>query len=176
MQVNGSIHRKPARAALGLGLLGLLAALAALCPAIDSSRASDGLVSARAAAWAEASKVKSLDEVMHMRIKKVKGKRVSARGRAVGTVAGKGSFNLVLSNGSRATATFYGHNSHGTISGTGVASYRVDGAVSYYNGTVTSLSGTGRYARAASRGIRFSGTVNRRTYKVKMRLRGKWHV
>jgi hypothetical protein len=158
MQVNGAIHPKPARRLFGFVLLGLAAALS-----LHSG-------------WAEAAGTRSLDEVMHMHIKEVKGKRVSARGTATGTVLGKCSFDLVLSNGSRAAATFYGHNSHGTISGTGVAAYRVAGAISYYSGRVTGLRGTGRYAHAASRGIAFSGSVNRRTYEVKMHLQGRWHV
>lgn len=124
----------------------------------------------------EASTVGNLDQTMHLRIEKVKGKRVTAGGRTVGTVAGKGSFTLVLSNGSHAVATFHGRNAHGSISGTGVANYRVAGAISYYSGRITSLQGTGRYAHVASLGIELSGTVNRRTYEVTMHLRGKWRV
>lgn len=171
MQANGTIFPKALRA-----LLGLAATLAVLWLATGYSRAGEESLGGGTSGRAEASKVKNLDETMNMQITKVKGKRVSAKGRAVGSVAGKGSFKLVLSNGSRATATFYGHNSHGTISGTGVASYRVDGAISYYSGRITSLEGTGRYARASSRGIAFSGSVNRRTYRVKMHLRGQWNV
>lgn len=155
MKIDKTVHPRAMCA-----LLGLVAVLAALWLPVDS----------------EAARTRSLDEVMHMTIKKVKGKRVTARGRAVGTVAGKGSFHLVLSSGSHATATFFGRNSKGTISGTGVAEYSVAGAISYYSGRITSLRGTGRYAHAASRGITFSGTVNRRTYEVKMHLRGRWHV
>lgn len=173
MQLNGMISQQAIRA-----LPGMLVAVVALWLAVPASRAGEGSADSRggASARAEASTVKNLDEFMHMRIKKVKGKRVSARGVAIGTVAGKGSFKLVLTNGSRASATFYGHNSHGTISGTGVAHYRVSGAISYYGGKITSLQGTGRYAHASPRGITFSGTVNRRSYKVKMHLRGRWNV
>jgi putative drug exporter of the RND superfamily len=120
--------------------------------------------------------VRSLDETMHLRIEKASGKRLSAAGTASGTVAGRGSFDLILSNGSRAAVTFSGHNRHGTISGTGVATYRVSGAISSFSGRVTSLDGSGRYAHAESLGIGFSGTVNRRTHVVKMRLRGKWRA
>ena len=139
MQANGTIPLKAIRA-----LLGLATALAALWLVTGSSRAGDetpGGPRGSSATRAEASAVKNLDETMYMRITKVKGKRVSAKGKAVGSVAGKGSFKLVLSNGSRATATFYGHNSYGTISGTGVAGYRVDGAISYYSGRITGLEG-----------------------------------
>jgi hypothetical protein len=174
MQLNGTIPLKAIRA-----LLGLAAALALLWLASGSSRAGDdslGGLGKTNVGQAGASAVKYLDETLNMQITKVKGKRVTAKGTAVGSVAGKGSFKLILSNGSRATATFHGHNSHGTISGAGVASYRVDGAISYYSGKITSLQGTGRYAGASSRGIGFSGSVNRRTYEVKMRLRGQWNV
>lgn len=174
MQVNRAISQRAIPA-----LLGLVASLAVLWLVAPSSQAGDepeGGLGLRDAGGAQASTVKSLDEVMNMRIKRVKGKRVSAKGNAVGSVAGKGSFKLILSNGSSASATFYGHNSHGTISGTGVADYRVAGAISYYSGKITSLEGTGRYAHASARGIEFSGTVNRRTYKVKMHLRGHWNV
>jgi hypothetical protein len=174
MQTNRTIRLDPVRVLLGLG-----AALAVLWLAAGSSRAGEGSpggLNATNAARAQASTIRSLDETMHMRIKKVKGKRISAKGNAVGSVAGKGSFKLVLSNGSSATATFYGHNSQGTISGTGVAGYRVAGAISYYDGKITSLQGTGRYAHASAHGITFSGTVNRRTYEVTMHLRGHWNV
>jgi hypothetical protein len=147
MQVNRIVTSKSMHMLRGLALTAT--AFSILWLVADSARAGDGLPGGSPAVNsvpAEASAVKSLDEVMHMRIRKVKGKRVSAKGRSVGTVAGKVSFNLVLSNGSHATAGFFGRSSQGTISGTGVASYRVAGPVSYYNGTVTGLSGTGRYA------------------------------
>ncbi len=149
----------PASTLLGWALLALVA-LGVLWPARDSG----------------ASTVRSLDETMHLRIEKVKGKRLTAGGRTVGTVAGRGSFTIILSNGSHAVATFHGRNAHGSISGTAVANYRVAGAISYYSGRVTSLHGTGKYAHVASLGIGLSGTVNRRTYKVTMHLRGKWRA
>jgi hypothetical protein len=179
MQINGTVNLKSTRILRVGALLAVAAALGIFWLAADSAQAGDGSLGRLSAAnlpSAEASAVKSLDELMRMRIKKVKGKRVSAKGRSVGTVVGKVSFNLVLTNGSHATARFFGSNAHGTISGTGVASYRVAGPVSYYSGKVTDLSGTGRYAHAATRGIKFSGSVNRKSYKVTMHLRGSWHV
>jgi polyisoprenoid-binding protein YceI len=111
-----------------------------------------------------------------MRITKKDGSHVSAKGSASGSVDGKVSFKIHTVNGSKATATFYGHNAHGTISGTGVAKYHVSGAVSYYTGKIKTLTGTGKYAQASSQGISLSGTVNRRTYDVKMTLTGRWHA
>lgn len=174
MQVNGTISQRVLPVLLGLAAT--LAVLWLVAPSTQAGDRSEGAPGHKDAERAQASTVKSLDEVLSMRIKKVKGKRVSAKGVATGSVPGKGSFKLVLSNGSSASATFHGHNSHGTISGTGVASYRVAGAISYYSGKITGLEGTGRYAHASARGIKFSGTVNRRTYKVKMHLRGHWNA
>lgn len=110
-----------------------------------------------------------------MRITKKSGQRVAAKGNASGTIDGKVSLKLHMVTGSKATATFYGQSSRGSISGSGVAKYHVSGAVSYYTGKITNLDGTGKYAHASSRGISLSGTVNRRTYDVKMSLSGRWH-
>lgn len=118
----------------------------------------------------------NFEESLRMRIKKKDGSHISAKGSASGTVDGKVSFKIHTVSGSKATASFYGHNSHGTISGTGTAKYHVSGAVSYYTGKIKTLTGTGKYAHASSQGISLSGTVNRRTYDVKMTLTGRWHA
>lgn len=116
------------------------------------------------------------EEYLRMRITKTDGSHVNAKGSASGSVDGKVSFKIHTVNGSKATATFYGHNSHGTISGTGVAKYHVNGAVSRYTGKIKTLTGTGKYSHASSYGITLSGTVNRQSYSVKMTLTGRWHA
>jgi hypothetical protein len=118
----------------------------------------------------------NFEESLGMRITKKDGSHISAKGTANGSVDGKVSFKIHTLNGSKATATFYGHNSQGTISGTGVATYQVSGAVSHYAGKINILTGTGKYSHASSRGIFLSGTVNRRSYSVTMSLAGKWHA
>jgi hypothetical protein len=132
-----------------------------------------GLVTggSRAAAQAPA---KSFEVTLQAKITKKSGNRVAARGRGTGTVAGTTSIRFILVNSSKATIKFSGEDASGTLSGTGVAKYFVSGAVSTYTGTITKLEGTGRYADAATRGISFSGTVNRLTYKVKADLSGEW--
>jgi len=184
MRLNKANHPKYTNALLGCALLTFATALSVLSLQAGSSHASRGSggAVARIAAttvkrtWAGTAGAEALNEPMHMRITSVKGKLVSARGSAGGTIAGSVSFNLVLSSASRASAEFQGSNSHGTISGKGTASYRVAGPISYFDGTVTSIGGSGRYAHAYSQGIQFSGTVNRKTYEVTMLLHGKWHA
>jgi hypothetical protein len=122
---------------------------------------------------AEAS-ARNFEEALRMRLTKVEGTKMSARGNATGTIDGKVSLRLNTINGSKAKATFFGRDEHGTLSGAGSATYTVSGAVSTYSGKITRLSGTGRYSKATSRGISLSGTINRRSYDVKMTLSGKW--
>ena len=180
MSLHSSTHPKRARALLGCALLTFATAVSVVSLRAESSHASRGEGNAAAAtaepAWARMAGAETLNEPMHMRITSVKGKLVSARGSTGGTISGSVSFNLVLSSASRASAAFYGSNANGTISGKGTSSYRVSGPISYFNGTVTSISGTRRYAHAYSLGIQFSGTVNRKTYAVTMLLHGKWHA
>lgn len=118
----------------------------------------------------------NFEESLRMRITKSDGSHVNAKGSASGSVVGKVSFKIHTVNGSKATATFYGHNNHGTISGTGVATYHVSGAVSHYTGKIKAITGTGKYSHASSHGISLSGTVNRQTYSVRMTLAGRWHA
>lgn len=118
----------------------------------------------------------NFEESLGMRITKKHGNRLAAKGRASGTIDLRASLKVHLITGSKARATFFGHNSHGTLSGTIAARYRVSGATSHYTGKITSLTGTGRYDHAKSLGITFTGTVNRRSRKVTGALTGRWHA
>jgi hypothetical protein len=116
----------------------------------------------------------NFEESLRMEITKADGNGMSGKGSATGTIDAKVSLKLHTINGEKAKATFYAHNSHGTLSGTGSAKYSVSGAVSTYNGKINTLEGTGKYSGASSQGITLSGTVNRRTYRMKMALTGRW--
>ncbi|MGN6664379.1 MAG: hypothetical protein ACTHK6_09295 [Solirubrobacterales bacterium] len=156
------------RRPLAVGGIALIAILAPACAAAESPSAHT-LPRARASG-------QNFEESLGMRIKKKHGNRLTAKGGASGTVDAKATLKLHLITGSKARATFFGRNSHGTLSGTIAARYRVSGAISRYTGRITSLTGTGRYAHAKSLGISFSGTVNRRSHKVTGSLTGRWHA
>jgi hypothetical protein len=172
MQTLRSILHERIAALILAAALSVLLLLAATGYASGAGSREHAIVRRRARAAA----TETLNEQMRMHITSVKGKRISGEGSASGTVAGSVSFNLVLTTGSRGSAEFSGRNSHGTIEATGAASYRVSGPVSYYTGSVTSITGTGKYAHAHSLGLTFSGTLNRRTYEVIFQLHGKWRV
>lgn len=156
--------------------LALVTASALLWLGASLSRGAESHARGAAVLSVHAARSEHLSEVMRMRMTSVKGKRIVAQGSATGSVAGAVSFVLMLSSASEGSATFYGHNSRGTMTGTGISHYRVSGTMSYFGGSVASLRGTGRYAHTSNLGIRFSGTVNRRTYQVTMRLDGSWRV
>jgi hypothetical protein len=160
-------------------LLALTIALIALWSVAGSAYAGGSSAPSRGKTHSEQARtagVESLNEVMHLSITSAKGQRIAAQGTATGTIAGSFDFKLFLSSASRASAEFSGSNSHGTVHGSGTASYRVSGAVSYYTGTVSSITGTGRYAHAQSEGLQFSGTLNRRSFEVTIRVQGKWRA
>lgn len=118
----------------------------------------------------------NFEQSLEMWITEAEGKRMAAKGTTTGTVDGKVSLKLRTIDSSKARATFFGRNAHGTVRGTGVAKYSVNGAVSTYTGKIKTLEGTGKYSNARSLGITLSGTANRRSYKVKMTLTGRWDV
>ncbi|HEX6601016.1 MAG TPA: hypothetical protein VF030_00105 [Solirubrobacterales bacterium] len=152
-----------------------LAVLAAVAIAVLASIFVAGQMSASAAGGGTASaSAQNFEESLRMRITYAEGKRITAKGTATGTLDGKVSFKLRTIDGSKARATFFGRNSYGTMRGTGTAKYSVNGAITTYTGKIKTLEGTGRYAGASSRGISLQGTANRRSFKVKMTLNGKW--
>jgi hypothetical protein len=136
--------------------------LATICMAADGGTAS---ASAR-----------NFEQSLRMRITTAEGKRIVAKGTTTGTVEGKVSLKLRTIDGSKVKATYFGRNSHGTVRGTGFAKYSVNGAITSYTGKIKTLEGTGKYSNARSLGISLSGTANRRTFKVKMTLTGRWDV
>jgi hypothetical protein len=164
----GDLKRPLRTAAVSIAMLAAVFVAAGHMTAAAASHPSDDVVAHASA--------QNFEESLRMEIKKKDGSNLSAKGSASGTVDGKVSFKIHTVNGSKATASFYGHNSKGTISGTGVAKYTVNGAVTSYTGKIKTLTGTGKYANASSDGISLSGTVNRRTYDVKMTLTGRWHA
>jgi hypothetical protein len=157
-----------ARGRLGASAL-LSASVALLGFALASSALAGGTTSRAKVAGAQ-----TINEYTYLRLTYVKGNRIAGRGSASGTVIGTGSANLTLVTASRAVGEFTGGNPGGSVRGKIVASYRVAGVSTYFNGTVTSVSGTGRYAKARSLGIKISGTMNRAKLTLTMTAAGRW--
>lgn len=134
-----------------------------------------GVALAHGAPSARTAGAESLNESTYLNLTKVSGNKIAGRGRAVGTIVGTGAANMTLVSGTKAVGEFTGGNSHGSVSGKFVASYRVSGAVSYFTGSVTSVHGSGKYSGAYGLGIKFSGSMNRVKLTMSLTVAGKWH-
>jgi hypothetical protein len=132
---------------------------------------------------AAALKAEELNQTMVMNIASIQGNTITAYGQEVtGQINGVVSFKLTLQNGSRATSSFtISNNGHvgrqhrkGTVRGASDGNFHVSGAVSSFKGGVSNIRGTEEFSHAENLGISASGTLNRRTYKLIVTLKGKF--
>jgi hypothetical protein len=132
---------------------------------------------------AAASDVKQLNQTMVMDIASIQGNTITAHGQEVtGQINGVVSFKLTLLNGSRLTSSFtISNNGHigrqhrkGVVQGNSNGSYHVSGSVSSFGGRILSIRGTEEFTHAKNLGISASGTLNRRTFKMIVTLKGKF--
>ncbi|HEY2217152.1 MAG TPA: autotransporter, partial [Solirubrobacteraceae bacterium] len=90
-----------------------------------------------------------------------------------GTIAGSMYIHLNLASTSKVTAEVNIYPREGSLTGTGSASYRVQGGVAVFSGTMSITRGTGKYAKARASGLRFTGTIQRRNDAVAVQLSGR---
>lgn len=158
------------------GLLVCGTAMGAVLFGVDGSRA-DSVAHrpARRAPIAAAAKIETANQTLVLRITKIANTTINAEGwSSKEPLIGNIGFYMTLINASRAKVNFTGGSRKGSIRGVGVANYHVSGATSYFKGGVTTLAGTGKFTHYKSLGMTFSGTLNRRTFKVSVTVLGKW--
>jgi hypothetical protein len=135
------------------------------------------------AAAAAAPKPEQLNQTMVLNVSNIQGNTITANGQEVtGQISGVMSFSLTLRNGSQALSHFSIYNNghmgkghrKGTVQGNSTGNYHVSGAQSYFTGRILSVRGTEELAGARNFGITVSGTLNRRTYKLTVNLKGKY--
>lgn len=162
-----------------LGAIGLLVCSGALGAASSVAHGS-----AVASPKARAATIETVNSTLTMSVTKIKGNTVISQGQDVsgfsGQIDGVASLYLTLENGAMARSTFTIVNNpkngdgNGSLRGGTSGNYHVSGATSYFTGNITSLSGTGTFARAKNLGLHITGTLNRRTYKISATLKGKF--
>jgi hypothetical protein len=170
------------RLVAGVLVCGSIAGVASIdlatSPAAGAARGS--LHTARAAA---APKAVQVNQTMVMSVASIQGNTITAHGQEVtGQINGIISFSLTLQNGSRTFSRFsIDNNGHigsnhrkGTIEGDSTGNYHVSGAQSHFTGRIVSIHGTEELAHAQNLGIAVSGTLNRRTYKLTITMKGKY--
>lgn len=168
MDIDGLPHLETrVRTWLVAGLLACGLALGAFSLNVASSSASGPA--------AKASKVKILNETLNLEISQIKGNVIYASGKSTGQFIANVTLHLTLQNASHSIAQIYAKNGQGTITGNGAAGYHASGAVSSFSGKEATLKGTGKYSHVKSLGIKMTGTMNRRTLKITINLKGKWN-
>lgn len=155
-------ERAHARAALAVLLLG--AALAAV-----SSRA------AAHAAPARIARTYTLSETAHLH--RTGGRQtinqLNEQGSATGTITGTIYIHLHETSPSHVTAEVNIYPAGGSITGSASAGFRSSGASATFNGTMTVLRGTGRYAHAHGTGLSFTGTIQRSSDATTVHVYGR---
>jgi hypothetical protein len=121
---------------------------------------------------AYASRTINLNESGRLQLTSKSGFTLNERGSASGTITGSIYIHLHLVSSSKVTAEVSIFPSNGSLSGTGSASYHVNGGTATFSGTLAITRGTGRYAHARASSLAFTGMIQRRNDAVTVRLTG----
>lgn len=122
---------------------------------------------------ARPSRTITLSETAHLHLTSEHSLTLNEEGQASGTIRGTIYIHLHLSNnhgGVSAEVNIYPRG--GSLTGSGSATYRVEGAQAVFSGKLAIARGTGSYLHASAPGLRFTGTIQRRTDAVAVQLSG----
>jgi hypothetical protein len=123
---------------------------------------------------ATAARTLNLNESGRLHLTSSHGFKLNEQGSASGSIRGSIYIHLQLHESNRVTAEVNIYPSSGSLTGNGSASYGVspDGADAVFSGTLSISRGSGRYAHAHATRLRFTGTIQRKTDAVTVRLSG----
>jgi len=124
-------------------------------------------------AMASVSRMLTLNEVGHLRLKTHRGFTLNEQGSASGTVSGAISVHLNVVSRNEITAEVNIYPAGGSLSGRAWASYEVNGGYASFKGTMSIVRGTGRYADAHADGLRFAGAIKRVNDATTVEVSGK---
>lgn len=122
--------------------------------------------------WAFASSTRVVNESVQAHLVKHQGTTIlDEQGQGGGTFNCPLTVQFVITY-THATVTFTCHANGGTISGRGITSFYVAGAMAHFNGSIPTVHGTGRYSGAAGRGLNIKGTLQRGSYRLSAQVSG----
>jgi len=121
---------------------------------------------------ATAARTLNLNESGRLHLTSSHGLKLNEQGSATGSIRGSIYIHLNVSSTNRVTAEVNIYPSSGSLTGNGSASYSVQGADAVFSGTLSISRGSGRYAHAHATRLRFTGTIQRKTDAVTVRLSG----
>lgn len=100
------------------------------------------------------------------------GHVLNEQGTFGGTQSGTIAIRFTSVSSTSGEATFTAYPSGGSVSGRASTKGEVVGANVYFSGNMTVTGGTGRWAHASSRGLGFSGVVDRRSFRATTHMTG----
>jgi len=148
----------------------LIAVASSLC-VLSGALLSAATVGARPVALA--ARTISLSESAHLHLTSKHAFTLNEEGAVTGTIKGTIFIHLHIANnqgGVTAEVNIYPHG--GSLSGSGSASYRVEGAEAAFSGRLSITRGTGSYAGARAPSLRFTGSIERRNDAAVVQLSG----
>ena len=146
---------------------GVLTGVAGLVVGTSSAAGSTAAPSAHAA------RTISLNETGHLRRTSSSGLKLNEQGSATGTIRGTIYIHLDVVSPNRVTAEVNIYPNGGSLTGSGSASYHVNGGTASFSGALSIKRGSGSYAHAHGSGLSFSGTIQRLSGAVSVHLSGR---
>jgi hypothetical protein len=125
------------------------------------------------AAPARAARTISLSDTGRLHLTSHHGFTLNEQGTASGTISGTIYIHLHVVSTNRVTAEVNIYPHGGSITGYASASYHPSGGIATFNGTISIARGTGRYSHAHGSGLSFTGTIQRSTDAVTVRVNGR---
>jgi hypothetical protein len=112
-----------------------------------------------------------------LRLVGLAGHVLNEKGSFTGTQSGTIAIRFTSVNASSGSATFAAYSSRGgSVSGRATTKGHRVGATDYFTGIATITGGTGRWAHASGRNLRFTGTVDRHNFHASTHIQGTMHV
>ena len=149
-----------------------LAAAASFGMLVSAGALWSGVSQAVARSTARSAGTISLNETGHLRRTSTSGLKLNEQGSASGSIRGTIYIHLNVTSENRVTAEVNIYPNGGSLTGSGSASYHVNGGTANFSGAMSIDRGTGSYAHAHGSGLRFSGTIQRLSGAVTVHLTG----
>lgn len=119
-----------------------------------------------------ASKTFSLNENGNLHLTSKQGFTLNEQGPASGTVSGTLYVHLKIVSSTHVTAEIGIYPHGGSITCSGSAAYKREGATANFAGALSIDRGTGSYAKAHGSGLSFSGTIKRSNDAIAVHVSG----
>jgi hypothetical protein len=114
-----------------------------------------------------------LDESANLHLTSKHGFTLNEQGIATGTVRGAIYVHLKIVSSKRVTAEVNIYPANGSITGFGTASYHREHTSAVFSGSMSIEHGSGGYGHARGSGLSFSGTIQRFSEAVTVRVSGR---